>query len=688
MRHTACYMVLLAALLVACSEDRTDSGKAVVQGSEGTVTFAARDGFDTRTALDGTRVVWEQGDGVGIFCPQIAEAANYRATIADTDDGQSSATLTTGLRYASGEHTFYAYYPHTEQSGVDASTTTVTGLLASGQDGDTGKNGFMWATTTATPGTDPITLQFRHPFTYLDIQLRSSGEFLGAAVRSISIRAAEGKTLAGSFTADLTSGEVTFTDPVAEVTTSSPVTALTDAYQETFAVINAEDLTGTDVTVSVTLERDEQLYEFWKSLPGRQFNPQTKTNLKLTIEEMDHDITFADATVESLCVANWDLDGDGKLSTDEAAAVSDLGTVFYSQTKITSFDELQFFTGISEISNKAFSSCSALTSVILPEQITAIGNDAFSYCSKLTSMNLPSSIVSIGYSAFERCTALSSISLSENLASIGNSAFERCTSLTSIVIPDKVTTLGESIFKECSKLEDVTLGKGLTETGKLMFQTCTALKKIELPENIRTIGYQSFFQCSGFTEFTIPETVTEIGFGAFFECTYLTHLTIPASVTVVGEEAFKSCIRLTSLDIRADLTAIPRQMAYNCSSLNEIAWPESVQEIGTEAFRKAAFTELSLPEGITKIEQSAFRECKQLTNISIPASVTAIDGYAFYNCPALADVYCKPTTPPTLGAAVFYNVPGTIHVPSGSVDSYKAATNWSNYEAQIAGYDF
>lgn len=573
MRHTACYMVLLAALLVACSEDRTDSGKAVVPGSEGTVTFAARDGFDTRTALDGTRVVWERGDGVGIFCPQIAEAANYRATIADTDDGQSSATLTTGLRYASGEHTFYAYYPHTEQSGVDASTTTVTGLLASEQDGDTGKNGFMWATTTATPGADPITLQFRHPFTYLDIQLRSSGEFLGAAVRSISIRAAEGKTLAGSFTADLTSGKVTFTDPVAEVSTSSPVTALTDAYQETFAVINAEDLTGTDVTVSVTLERDEQLYEFWKSLPGRQFNPQTKTNLKLTIEEMDHDITFADATVESLCVANWDLDGDGKLSTDEAAAVSDLGKVFQRNSKIVSFDELQYFTGLTKIGANAFEYNTKLTSIVLPESIKEIEDYAMRVC-PFTEIIIP-----------------------ENVSTIGKNAFASCQKLTSIVIPDNVTSMDTYAFSGCTALKEVTLGCGLTQLTGYQFQGCTSLERITIPENITTIGSNSFDKCSGLTEVILPET-------------------------------------------------------------------------------------------LSSIMNAAFQNCSSLEQIIIPANVISIANYAFSGCSKLMDIYCQPTIPPTLGTNVFRNVPGTIHVPSGSIDSYKAATNWSNYEAQIAGYDF
>lgn len=57
-------------------------------------------------------------------------------------------------------------------------------------------------------------------------------------------------------------------------------------------------------------------------------------------------IDFADPNVEALCVANWDTNHDGKLSRAEAAVVTDLGEVFKENREITSFDELQYFTGL------------------------------------------------------------------------------------------------------------------------------------------------------------------------------------------------------------------------------------------------------------------------------------------------------------------------------------------------------
>ena len=72
-------------------------------------------------------------------------------------------------------------------------------------------------------------------------------------------------------------------------------------------------------------------------------------------------ISFADLRVKVLCVQNWDTNGDGELSEAEAAAVTDLGSVFKNQSSITSFDELQYFTGLTVIGNFAFRNCSGLT---------------------------------------------------------------------------------------------------------------------------------------------------------------------------------------------------------------------------------------------------------------------------------------------------------------------------------------
>ena len=85
-----------------------------------------------------------------------------------------------------------------------------------------------------------------------------------------------------------------------------------------------------------------------------------------TVSAKADNITFADANVKALCVANWDTDNDGELSMEEAAAVTTLGTVFKGKTNITTFDELRYFTGVTTIGEYAFSGTILVNTSVSP----------------------------------------------------------------------------------------------------------------------------------------------------------------------------------------------------------------------------------------------------------------------------------------------------------------------------------
>lgn len=111
-------------------------------------------------------------------------------------------------------------------------------------------------------------------------------------------------------------------------------------------------------------------------------------------------IDFVDTVVRDICVANFDTDGDGVISIEEAAAVTDIGTLFKSNTNITSFDEFKFFTGISVIPDGAFQTSNNLKKITLPESITTIKNLAFYRQGNVAiSLNIPKNVTSIGNNA-------------------------------------------------------------------------------------------------------------------------------------------------------------------------------------------------------------------------------------------------------------------------------------------------
>ena len=165
---------------------------------------------------------------------------------------------------------------------------------------------------------------------------------------------------------------------------------------------------------------------------------------------------ISDATVKSICLANWDANGDGKFTYGEAAQVTDLGTAFSGKT-IKKFSELYYFTSLTALADDAFSGCTALNTIRLPKSVKQIGARAFKGCTTLTQLDLPTGVKTVGEEAFSGCKVLANVELPNELIAVPNATFKGCAAITTMSLPVCVEQLGDEAFSGCTKLTEVTV---------------------------------------------------------------------------------------------------------------------------------------------------------------------------------------------------------------------------------------
>jgi len=312
---------------------------------------------------------------------------------------------------------------------------------------------------------------------------------------------------------------------------------------------------------------------------------------------------------------------------------------------------------VKAIGENAFSGCSGLTSVAIPEGVASIGRNAFNGCFGLTSVSIPDSVTIIWSSSFYECPNLydtNSVpgirivdgwavghedSLSGELVlpcvrGFANYALQRCSGLTNVVLPDNLRSVVLGMFAGCSELASMDIPDGVTEIGNCAFQNCPGLSSVSIPASVTNIGLYAFCQCTGLASVFIPGNVREICQSAFADCTGLSSVSIPGSVRKIGNEAFSGCRKLTSVSIPFGVVEIGAYAFYNCTNLTAVSIPSSMEIIQDFAFYGCPLQSVSIPEGVKTVGDKAFYPGKidttgQLGSVSLPDSLENLGFRAF-----------------------------------------------------------
>lgn len=225
---------------------------------------------------------------------------------------------------------------------------------------------------------------------------------------------------------------------------------------------------------------------------------------------------------------------------------------------------------VTKIGYMAFSECSALTSISIPQSITILPDHCFYGCSSLSSISIPQSMKTIGVGVFYECKALSNVILPEGITSINNKLFYGCEQLESITIPQTTTSIGESAFEGCIGMTTITLPEQLSSIGKCAFKNCSSLLAIHLPEGVKSLGENTFENCSSLNTVVLPSNLKSIPKMAFCKCKGLEQLNLPEELVAIDDYAFMDCISLSKVSMPQNVYRIGLGAYRNCSSLKKV----------------------------------------------------------------------------------------------------------------------
>jgi|GEM_PF-6174921 len=258
------------------------------------------------------------------------------------------------------------------------------------------------------------------------------------------------------------------------------------------------------------------------------------TIIKVTGETSSNDLSGVNAALKSLPT--------GAMVILDFSELSGLTELEYQKSfaKCTNLLSITLPSGITSIDSYAFDGCSALKEILVAEGGSFYSIDGILYKSDgattrtlvrypnaksdINSFTVPSDVTSIAQNAFSDCSGLKSVTIPDGV-SLNVAVFQSNKVIEHVSLPSDLKTIPQMTFHGCEALAEIDIPANVKEIGGQAFMSCKSVSSVVIPNNVEEIKWDAFTYCNSLETISIPISVKKITSSSnsvFYDCDKLT----------------------------------------------------------------------------------------------------------------------------------------------------------------------